>query len=68
MNPDPKAIRDRALRADALLSATLNFREIDRAPEDLLNRILWRAMKGSQLAYPEWAITAGEDADEEEEP
>lgn len=64
MNPDPKAILDAILRADALTSATLNFREIDRAPEGTLNRILWRAMKGSQIAYPEWAVAPVVDDDE----
>ena len=28
-------------------------------PEDLLNRILWHAMKGSAAPYPAWAITTG---------
>lgn len=64
MNPDPKAILDRILRTDALVSETLNFREIDKAPEDVLNRILWRALKGTQVPYPEWAISAVEDDDE----
>ena len=65
MNPDPKAITDPQLRTDALASMEMNFREVDRAPEDLLNRILWRAMKGTAIPYPEWA--AGSDDDEEEE-
>ncbi len=67
MNPDPKAIRDELLRDQANVSATLNFREIDRAPEDTLNRILWHAMKGSQQPYPEWAISVIEDDDDEHE-
>jgi len=25
---------------------------VDRCPEDLLNRILWHAMKGSDAPYP----------------
>jgi hypothetical protein len=63
MNPDPAAIRDPVLREDALVSASLNFREVDRAPEDVLNRILWRAVRGSQVPYPEWAAGADEDDD-----
>ena len=55
MNPDPEAIRDPVLRADAVVSASLNFREVDRAPEDVLNRILWRSVRGSQAPYPAWA-------------
>jgi hypothetical protein len=65
MNPDPKAIQDPVLRADALVSASLNFREVDRAPEDVLNRILWRAMRGSRAPYPEWAISVDDDEDDE---
>jgi hypothetical protein len=67
MNPDPQAILDPVLRTDAIVSATLNFLEVDKAPEDTLNRIIWRAMKGSQVPYPEWAITHVEDDDDEEE-
>ncbi len=66
MNPEPNAILDKVLRNDAIVSATLNFREVDKAPEDVLNRILWRAIKGSEAPYPEWAITHYEDDDDEE--
>jgi hypothetical protein len=41
----------------------MNFREVDKAPEDALNRILWRAMKGSREPYPEWAVRADADDD-----
>ena len=64
MNPDPSAIKDLQLRKDAIVSAGLNFSEVDRAPEDVLNRILWRAMKGTKVPYPEWA--AGMDDDDAE--
>ncbi|WP_210405665.1 bifunctional YncE family protein/alkaline phosphatase family protein [Paludisphaera borealis] len=64
MNPDPKAIRDEVLREDAVLSAQLNFREVDKAPEDTLNRILWRARKGSAIPYPAWAIGLADDDDD----
>ncbi|WP_162130553.1 beta-propeller fold lactonase family protein [Schlesneria paludicola] len=64
MNPDPKAILDPILREDAIMSATFNFAEIDKAPEDALNRILWRSQRGSQQPYPEWAITVVEDDDD----
>lgn len=67
MNPDPTAIEDAVLRDDALVSATLNFREVDRAPEDVLNRILWRSVRGSQVPYPEWAITIGAEEEEDED-
>jgi YVTN family beta-propeller protein len=58
MNPEPKKISDPLLRRDALASARLPLDQPDRCPEDLLNRILWRAVKGSRVPYPSWAITA----------
>lgn len=64
MNPEPSAIKDPQLREDALVSATLNFAEVDRAPEDVLNRILWRAMKGTKVPYPEWAAGIDDDDDD----
>jgi hypothetical protein len=64
-NPKPTAIADPQLRADALASAEMNFAQIDRPPEDQLNRILWRAMRGSQSPYPEWAITQTADDDDD---
>lgn len=63
MNPSPVSIQDPALREDALVSATLNFRQIDAAPEDTLNQILWRAVKGSAAPYPLWATASEEDDD-----
>lgn len=33
-------------------SARMNFRDYDLAPEDELNRILWRAAKGDDVPYP----------------
>ncbi len=65
MNPNPNAIRDQVLRSDALVSATLNFREVDKAPEDVLNRILWRSQRGSKDPFPVWATTPVEDDDDE---
>ena len=55
-NPEPKKIADPLLRRDAVVSARLRLDEADRCPEDVLNRILWRAMKGSEVPYPEWAV------------
>ncbi len=57
LNPDPKRISHPLLRRDALASARLRLDEVDRCPEDLLNRIIWRAMKGPSAPYPAWAIT-----------
>ena len=63
-NPEPKKITDEQLRKDALASAALPLDEPDRCPEDALNRILWRAMRGTSVPYPEWAITKGADDDD----
>jgi hypothetical protein len=67
LNPPKQAIKDRALRENAVRSAKMNFKEIDRAPEGVLNRILWQAMKGSAAPYPVWATTSEEEKDEQEE-
>ncbi|MGC4015324.1 MAG: hypothetical protein QM755_12530 [Luteolibacter sp.] len=63
-NPEPKDISDLMLKKDAIVSAALNLEEVDKAPEDLFNRILWRAMKGSKTPYPTWAVKAVEDDDD----
>jgi hypothetical protein len=51
MNPEPRAIADPERRRYAEASAKLPLDEPDRCPEDLLNRILWNAQKGS-APYP----------------
>ncbi|MFN8091598.1 MAG: alkaline phosphatase family protein [Vicinamibacteria bacterium] len=65
MNPQPRALADPVRRRDALASARMNFREVDKAPEDALNRILWRAMKGTREPYPEWAVAKAGDGDDD---
>jgi hypothetical protein len=64
LNPPARALVDPVARRDALASARMNFREMDRAPEDALNRILWRTVKGTREPYPEWAVTAGANDDD----
>ena len=61
LNTPVEIIKDALLRSNAVKSAMLNFREVDKAPEDVLNRILWHAMKGSAAPYPEWAVGRDED-------
>ena len=61
MNPLPKLISDPRLRKDAQVSAKLPLDQEDRCPEDLFNHILWRAAKGSQIPYPDWAVKAADD-------
>ncbi len=66
MNPNPKAIANPLLRRNALASAKLPLEQIDRCPEDLLNRILWHAMKGPDVPYPQWAVMTGLEEDEDD--
>jgi YVTN family beta-propeller protein len=61
LNPDPKKISDPLLRKQALISAKLPLQAPDQCPEDVLNRIIWHAMKGSQAPYPAWAARRDED-------
>jgi hypothetical protein len=62
-NPKPKEHTEVRLREDALVSARLPLDEPDRCSEDVLNRILWRAMKGADVPYPEWAVKLVDDDD-----
>jgi YVTN family beta-propeller protein len=61
MNPPTTAIIDPLLREYAEQSSKLPLDRIDACPEDLLNRILWHAQKGSQAPYPQWAVSVVDD-------
>jgi YVTN family beta-propeller protein len=63
MNPEPKKISDATLRHDAIVSSRLPLSKPDQCPEDVLNRILWHAMKGSLVPYPSWATIPTKDDD-----
>ena len=63
LNPDPKKVSDALLRRDAYASARLKLDKPDQCPEDLLNRILWHAVKGSKEPYPVWAVGMTRDDD-----
>ena len=63
ITPEPKKVTDKRARADIIASNRLPLDQPDRCPEDLLNRILWRAMKGPDVPYPEWAVKPVEDPD-----
>jgi DNA-binding beta-propeller fold protein YncE len=64
MNPPKEKIADPLLRRHAAQSARLNFKRVDACPEDVLNRILWHAVKGSSVPYPAWAVRARLDDDD----
>ena len=61
MNPPPKKVKNPVKKKDAITSAKLPLDEVDRCPEDVFNRILWRAMKGTEEPYPAWAVAADDD-------
>lgn len=67
INPQPRAIYDPVLRHDALVSSALPLEKMDACPEDVLNRILWRAQRGSNALYPAWALTRVPEELEEDE-
>jgi hypothetical protein len=54
LNPPANAILDAGAKADALVSETLPLEAIDRCPEEVLNRIIWRAQRGGE-PFPSWA-------------
>jgi YVTN family beta-propeller protein len=61
MNPAARKISDPLLRKDAYVSARLPLAIPDHCPEDVLNQILWRSVKGSQVPYPTWAVKMVDD-------
>jgi hypothetical protein len=56
INPPATALTDPKMKGYAEISGTMPFDRIDACDEDLLNHILWFAMKGSQSTYPKWAV------------
>lgn len=66
MNPDDKATMTKQQVRDAVASEKMNLSVPDKAPEDTLNRILWRAVRGEKDPYPEWAITLAALDDDDE--
>jgi len=78
LNPAMTQLNEKQ-RVWAELSLAQNFRMVDRADEDSLNRIIWHAVKGVDAPYPDaWAGPHGKglaalglvfdpDAEEEEE-
>jgi DNA-binding beta-propeller fold protein YncE len=57
LNPEPRKVSNPILRRYASQSGRLPLEKPDQCPEDLLNRIIWHAVKGPQAPYPAWAVT-----------
>ena len=49
------------LAADAVASERMGLDTVDEAPDDALNQILWRALKGTRVPYPSWAVARDDD-------
>jgi YVTN family beta-propeller protein len=56
LNPQLSDIRDSRQLHWAMESAKLDLADIDRANEDIFNRILWHARRGRDDTYPQWAV------------
>jgi hypothetical protein len=66
LNPPKQALLDPAKRSLAEASEKMDFSQMDKAPEDLLNRVLWATMRPND-PFPEWAISKFEDDDDDDE-
>jgi YVTN family beta-propeller protein len=66
LNVKLSAIRDPRQLHWAQESAKLDLEDVDRADENIFNRILWHAMRGSDDTYPAWAVLADGDDDDHE--
>ena len=62
MNPPSRRVADPQARQDADVSERLPLAKADKCPEDVLNRILWRATMSGK-PYPTWAVKALPDDD-----
>jgi YVTN family beta-propeller protein len=51
LNADARQLKGRQ-KSDAIASLKMNFSVPDAAPEETLNRVLWRAAKGPKAKYP----------------
>jgi YVTN family beta-propeller protein len=51
LNPPLKSLKGQALE-DARASMRMNFSEPDAAPEEILNRVVWRSTMGMKRPYP----------------
>lgn len=67
LNPDMADIRDPRQLHWAKESAKLELDDIDRADENIFNRILWHAMRGNDDTYPAWAVSVVKEEHEDDD-
>ncbi|MCG3199348.1 MAG: hypothetical protein GHCLOJNM_03862 [bacterium] len=67
LNPELSEISDPHQLYWAKKSLELPLDDIDEAPEDTLNRILWHAAKGQDAPYPEQYVHSGWEFEREDE-
>ncbi len=60
LNPELNAISNPSQKHWAEESLKLDLSDVDRADENMFNRILWHARRGRDDTYPAWAVTATE--------
>jgi len=65
LNPEMSEIKEARARHWAEQSVTMNLDEVDKADENVFNRVLWHAIRGRDDTYPDWAVTAEPDDDDE---
>ena len=67
LNPPMAAIKDARARHWAEQSVKMNLDEVDKADENIFNRVLWHARRGSDDTYPDWAVTSEPDDDDDDD-
>jgi len=66
LNPEVSEIKEARARHWAERSVKMNLDEVDKADENVFNRVLWHAIRGRDDTYPDWAVTADPDDDDAE--
>jgi YVTN family beta-propeller protein len=66
LNPAMAEIKEARARHWAEESVKMNLDEVDKADENTFNRVLWHAIRGRDDTYPDWAVTAEPDDDDDD--
>jgi YVTN family beta-propeller protein len=66
LNPEMSEIKEARARHWAEESVKMNLDEVDKADENIFNRVLWHAIRGRDDTYPDWAVTAEPDDDDDD--